>query len=77
MMDENSNLHVDRIEKSPQVTPLILITLYLLLQSVQPQSSRVGSGVGSGAFEIIELAVDDIRLVTFEIHFNSSHLRNH
>ena len=26
-MDENSNLHVDRIEKSPQVTPLSLITL--------------------------------------------------
>ena len=26
-MDENSNLHVDRIEKSPRVTPLSLITL--------------------------------------------------
>ena len=26
-MDENSNFHVDRIEKSPQVTPLSLITL--------------------------------------------------
>ena len=27
MMDGNSNFHVDRIEKSPQVTPLSLITL--------------------------------------------------
>ena len=26
-MDENSNLHVDRMERSPQVEPLALITL--------------------------------------------------